>query len=231
MKVIDTIAPIKIDDLKKYFEDKETFFMIDYSGSSIKTEKLLVYISNLDVPCDIKLSGKEEIVEVMSAYLDSSFLVNIPTLEKTAMSLLFQYKGLEEVLDQDLLDQLKPQLANWTEKLDSLPLFNLYAIQDDELKNWVVNEHETDTTSDLKGINFVSLLKYEDFYYFYQKMETKPKYFSVMFNEYMFKGRNLYSFWATENNPMFLLTHSIAGGTINTEQYIKCAKKAHEEIT
>ena len=29
----------------------------------------------------------------------------------------------------------------------------------------------------------------------------------------MFKGKNLYSYWANDNNPLFLLTVSIANGT------------------
>ena len=35
----------------------------------------------------------------------------------------------------------------------------------------------------------------------------------------MFKGQNLYSYWANENNPMFLLTWGIANGIVTKEQY------------
>lgn len=226
MKVIHTTAPIKIEDLKLYFQDKELTFLIDYKGSTIKAEKLLLYISNLDIPCDIRISGREEILEIMTAYLAGSFLVNVPSLEKLAISLLLQHKGLEEVVDQPLLDTLSPYLVDWTQKLESLPLFNMYSINDDELKNWVINNHEVDDTSDLKGINFVSLLKYEDFYYFYQQISSTPKYYSALFNEYIFKGKNLYAYWANENNPMFLLTHAIASGTLDTEEYVNCAKNS-----
>jgi len=34
----------------------------------------------------------------------------------------------------------------------------------------------------------------------------------------MFKGNNLFSYWANENNPMFLLTWGIASGNIQKAQ-------------
>jgi hypothetical protein len=40
----------------------------------------------------------------------------------------------------------------------------------------------------------------------------------------MFKGSNLFSYWANLNNPMFLLTSSIAGGHIDTQEYNKCVE-------
>ena len=48
--VIKTIAPIAIEDLKKYFLDKSITYNIDYTNSKIKGTKLLTYISNLDIP-------------------------------------------------------------------------------------------------------------------------------------------------------------------------------------
>ena len=47
MNVIETTAPIKIEELKKYFADKETFYVIDYANSDLKGSKLLTYLSNL----------------------------------------------------------------------------------------------------------------------------------------------------------------------------------------
>ena len=52
--IIETKAPIAIDDLKKHFTDKDISFLIDYKKSDLKGEKLLTYLSNLDLPCDLK---------------------------------------------------------------------------------------------------------------------------------------------------------------------------------
>lgn len=230
MNIIDTKAPIRIEDLKKYFEDKSTFFVIDYTGSDIKAEKLLTYISNLDIPCDIKINTKEEMKELMHCYMKSSFLVNLPTLEKFAISLLKQNKGLEEVVDADLLEELKDYIVAWTEKLESLALYNLYTISDESVKKWVTENHKMDNTASLEGVNFLSLLKNESFYDFYSKMITEPKYYSTYFNEYMFKGQNLYAYWANENNPMFLLTYGIAAGLVKGEDYAASVKQSLAEL-
>ena len=41
MNFIKTTAPISIDNLKKYFVDKDTFFLIDYKNSALNGSKLL----------------------------------------------------------------------------------------------------------------------------------------------------------------------------------------------
>jgi hypothetical protein len=152
-------------------------------------------------------------------------LVSLPSLEALVISLLLQHKGIEEVKNQDMLTALSLQLDSWVQKLDSLPLFNMYCINDEELQEWVKSEHKENDTAELTGVNFVSLLKYEDFYQFYEKIDSTPTYYSKYFNEYMFKGSNLFSYWANENNPMFLLTSAIAEGQIDTENYIKCVEQ------
>ena len=223
MSIIKTPAPIDIADLKKYFVDKETFFEIDYAASTIKEEKLLVYISNLDLPCDI-IFGDDDALELVRCYLESNFLVNLPSLEELTISLLLQHKGIEEVQHPDMLAELKPQLDSWVQKLDSLPLFNMYCIDDLEMQEWVTSEHKQNDTTDLTGVNFVSLLKYTDFYQFDEKIDSEPTFYSAYFNEYMFKGNNLFSYWANENNPMFLLTSSIANKDIDIQTYNKCVE-------
>ena len=54
MHVIETTVPISIDKLKLFFNDKEIVFLIDYDNSEFRGEKFLNYLSNLELPCDIK---------------------------------------------------------------------------------------------------------------------------------------------------------------------------------
>ena len=105
----------------------------------------------------------------------------------------------------------------------------MYTVDEESFKKWVTDDHEEDSTSSLEGVNFISLLKNADFYNFYKNMITVPKYYSCYFNEYMFKGQNLYSFWANENNPMFLLTWGIASGEVNSKQYVNILKESIKE--
>lgn len=232
MNIIETTAPIAMDDLKQYFENKdETQYVIDYTNSTLKDEKILTYLSNLDLPADLKVSSYDEIVSLVKQYLRCNFIVNLPSLELATIDLLFQYKGLIQVQNQELLDELKEDLDVWVERLDSLSLYNVYSINSEKMREWV-ESHPVAENEETVGINFVSLLKHPVFYEYYQKVDTRNlKYYPKFFNEYVFKGNNIYSYWANENNPMFLLTYGIASGDIKPEEYIEAKKTSIQEMS
>lgn len=202
MAMIETVAPIAIEELKKYFEDKSTSFMIDYEASELKGAKLITYLGNLDIPCDVK--GYDE--DFLGEYLRSTMIVNIPSLEREVTTLIMAHKMGDEV-------PFAEEIAAWEKKIDSLSLFNMYTLNDDTVKEWVRSFPEDDT-KDLQGINFVSLLKNEETYVLFELVKQENlTFFSSYFDEYMFKGNNLFSYWAHENNPLFLLTWGITSGT------------------
>lgn len=221
MNLLKTTAPIAIEDLKKYFEDKTVVFDIVYKDSQLKGEKLLVYISNLDIPCTITFEDDDELFSLVDEYLKFNMIVNLPILENVTTELLLQLKGINPVINQKHIDDRKEQLLKWAEKLESMPLFNFYSIDLDEFKEFV-KAHPEDNTDSLEGVNFVKLFANDRFFEFYSGDPMfAPKYYSTYFNEYMFKGTNLYSYWANENNPMFLLTWGVASGNlrkVNTEE-------------
>ena len=219
--VINTIAPISIEDLKKYFLDKSITYNIDYTNSKLKGAKLLTYISNLDIPCDITFDNKNEKDELLKEYLNSSVLCNIPSLELQTIKLMLEYKeiGTEKnpILYKNFIVDNLEIIKQWESKLDSLTLYNMYIVNYPEMQEFAKGFTE-DNTDDLSGINFLSLLKHEDFFIYYSKIkESNLKFYTKYFNEYMFKGKNLYSYWATENNPLFLITFGISEGIQLTE--------------
>ena len=62
-------APLEIGDLQLYFENKDIKFLIDYEGSTLKGEELLVYLSNLELPCDLKIDDDTTMAELGKIYL------------------------------------------------------------------------------------------------------------------------------------------------------------------
>jgi hypothetical protein len=207
MNIVNTIAPISIEDLKKYFTDKTITYIIDYTNSTIKGKKLLTYLSNLDIPCDIRFTTKEEEEELLKEYLHFEMICNIPELEKCTIHLLLEQKGLVSVpIYQIFSEHNKKIIKTWTEKLDSLIVYNAYTVNNHIFKNYV-KQFPIDETDDITGINFVSLLKHEEFYDFYIETDEKNlKFYKNYFEKYMFKGKNLFSYWADPINPMFILT-------------------------
>ena len=212
MKITKCTAPINIELLKDYFTDKDQNFVIDYTNSTLKGGKLLVYLSNLDLPSDIEFGSYEEQCELLKEYLSSNSLLKIHSLEIATLVVLFQMVGFEEntELSKKFIEENKEILEVWLDRICSLTLYNMYTIEDADTKKWVESfEHcERDGT---EGINFVSLLKYEPTYSLFQiTTPQRVKFYSELFTQYMFKGKNLFHYWANENNPLFLLTQSIA---------------------
>ena len=220
--MIDTIVPIELKDLKKYFEDKTESYNIDYIDSKLKGAQFLTYISNLDIPCD--LSNYDD--ELLKEYFNSSMLVSIPLLERAAMIVLFEHKGLlKEIKNAKFISENLEIIDKWASKLESLPLYNMSIIGEAAFKDFV-DVYPKDETTDTAGINFVSLLKHKDFYFYYNKPEEKiVRNYTKYFTEYMFKGKSLFDYWGVKENPMFLLTWAVAEGKYDSKKY----KEAREE--
>ena len=94
----DTVAPIPIEELKEYFNDDSIIFNIDYAKSSLKNDKLLTYISNLDVP--VRLSGFDELQyeekeEFILSYLNSKLIVNLEDIEELVLYILLVALGFQ----------------------------------------------------------------------------------------------------------------------------------------
>lgn len=231
--VVKTIAPIALDDLKIYFRDKSTSYLIDYKNSKLQEQKLLTYLGNLDLNCDLDIEDftEPQNTKLLQTYFVSNTLVNIPALEKAAICVLFEYKGLVQPgYFADFITENIELIKPWVQKLDSLVLFNTYTVNDESAKQEVGNFPE-DSTDSIEGINWVSLLKNEEFFYYYQQLDTTNlRFYSRYFTENMFKGRNLFSFWATKNNPMFLITWGILEEKINSKEWNELLTQATQEL-
>lgn len=227
MNFVETALPIPIEDLKKFFEDKNTYFVVDMKDNTLSNDKVLTYLSNLNVPCDIINPD----LELLKEYLNSKSLVNIPTLERLAIDVLFTYKKLQSVEKYNqFIDENIDILKKWEGILDSLVLYNVYTLNLEETTEHV-ESHPVDETDDLTGVNFLSLLKNEDFYYYYNAANPDNlKFYKKYFNDYMFKGSNLFEYWANENNPMFMLTQGIASGDADPVKYKQAKQKDIEEL-
>jgi hypothetical protein len=230
MNIIKTTAPIAIDKLKEFFVNKEnTSFLIDYENSQLQGSKLLIYLSNLDVPCDIDIDiFGDEYLNLLAEYMKSPFIVNIDTLEKGAIDVMQVANGTKtDTTSYDkFITENKEVVDYWLDVLNSLPAYNLYCVDVDEFKEFAKSRPVKEIDAS-KGINFVSLLKHEEFFNFYQNWnDQKSFYIDEYFNDYIFKGKNLYSFWANENNPMFLLTWGVSSGYM--ENYINTVEEYEE---
>jgi len=219
MNTIETTVPISIENLKIYFADKDTKFLIDYDNSSLKGEKFLIYLSNLDLPCDVKFNYENtEHLELLKLYIKSKHLVNLPSLENEFLCLISEFKKLGEHGYKEFIKENEKELSEISSLIDSLTLYNFYCLNSDKFKDSVKNYGKKEC--DNLGINFVNLLKYPEFYSLYENIDGDSlSYYEDFFNEYIFKGKNLYHYWSNENNPIFLMTWGLSNPSINLDKY------------
>jgi hypothetical protein len=230
---ITTTAPISLENLKKYYADKSTSYLIDYKNSTLKGQKLLVYLSNLDLDCDILIEEmNEEFFSLLKDYFNSTSLVKVRFLELCAIDVLKENKGLikDDSRYKQFITDNKYIIDEWSKKLDSLIVFNTYVIKD-ELAQTEALSFPLDENDSIEGINWVSLVKNVEFYDFYAKVDTANlTFYKNYFNNYMFKGKNLFAFWANENNPLYLLAWGMMTGEVTPENFKEVIESSHQEL-
>lgn len=215
-KVIETTAPISIDLLKEYFTDNSISFLVDYDNSTIKGEQLLTFISNIDIPIDLKFSD-DSVFDIVEEYLKFTSIVSVPSLERLVLQILMHMKGIENNDKlQVFADRYSELLNHWLDRIESMAVYNIYTIQ--QLRTDITEQFEEDDTADLTGINFIKMLNYVDWYLLTNDVRHQPKIYTKYFNDYMFKGDNLFKYWATENNMLYVATMAILDNESPLEQ-------------
>jgi len=220
MKYIDTIAPIPIDSIKEYFKDKSVMFLIDYENSKLENKVFLTYLSNLDIPCDLKLDSlsSEKKLALLEAYLDIKNITNVPALNimmaqvilhmiGTNPSTLFKTLSLTTEECNAFIEKNRLAIEKWLVFLDSTMVFLIYSYKD---LNDKIKVHESFPIIDdenFVGLNVINLLKIPAFLelYFAAEKPVALYYFKQHFETYMFKGKSFFEYYNNESNAFIPL--------------------------
>lgn len=230
--VRETVVPIPTDLIREYFTNKGLYYLIDYRESKLKGGAFLTYLTNLNVPADIRFSAPleyEEYAELMKAYMDQRSVIGCPLLHVMAAELLLFAKGLvyerspymTPVPDTSFLIRFigenMEQIGKWLHFIDSTHVFALSAIK-------VLNGHykpkeffENIDDKEYVGSNIAQLYRIPEFiaYYFaIEGAEYKLSYFTQQYEEYMFKNERLAKYFRSPHNFSALMFEHIAQGTI-----------------
>jgi len=232
--IIDTIAPIPFEELKKYFQNDNIKYIVDIEKSELEGQKLLTYLGNLDIPIDLSCSetkeGYDKLFKLASDYLHFDQLVNIQVLEDIALAALYMLKGLHDNGMSEFIEDNFDILKKWERRIDQLLVYNLHTCNNPQYKEWL-NDLPVDEDDSRSGINFVSCMKHESLYHLLgEALDEHTMFNPTFFNEPIFKGNNLFYYWAHENNPVFLFQNAISTGQISGAEYARIVAETEDSF-
>lgn len=224
--------PLDDNQLLEFIDNQDKVYEINFSKNTLDNQTALTYLSNLEMKCNVDFSNLslEQKFDLIKTYMMFDSMVSIENLEKITLQIFNQYKGL--IIEDSILDILSKDeissfikenqdlLQKYDEVLSSIFFFNLMSFYNNEEKE-LMKKGCTKIIQNPRyiGINFVNLLKYPEFYA--QFLLDKPKYtyyFKEYFEDYMFKGYNLFKFLQTENNIILRVFSDIFNSTTVKEE-------------
>lgn len=224
--------PLDDNQLLEFIDNQDKVYVIDFSKNTLDNQTALTYLSNLEMKCNIDFSGLslEQKFDLIQTYMTFDSMVSIENLEKLVLQIFNQYKGISledcnlNILSKEeittFIDKNQELLQKYDEVFSSIFFFNLLSYYNEEERELMKKGCEKVIQNPRYiGINFVNLLKYPEFYA--QFLLDKPRYtyyFQEYFEDYMFKGYNLFKFLETENNIILRVFSDIFNSTIVKEE-------------
>lgn len=237
-KLREVTVPFPADKIREYFSDKSLFFIANYSDSKLKGAGFLTYLSNINIPSDVKFNtpiSYEEYAEIMKAYMESINIVNCAGLHVMAAEMLLVAKGLpyvcspyalpiDESIIQKFIEEHRPMVEKWLHFIDSTQVYALRSIK-------VLNEHFKPKEvfpivedRGYVGCNIAQLYRIPEFIAIYFSIENatyKLSYFQEQFESYMFKNETLSKYFNSPNNFAALYFMHYASGLFKPEDIVQ----------
>lgn len=247
-KIRHVTAPLTMEQIKEFFLDKSLQFIVDYANSALKGKVFLTYISNLDLPAEVDLSNasKEQKMELLKDYMEVRNINECKGLATLTALMLLHNRGVdvsnfkapltpEEM--KEFHDTNAEMVKRWYEFLDSMIVFSMMSVQiveKDESGNEVgipafqeafpgiFDNVATVDDALFIGSNVVNLFAVPMFLEMYFSVPTgEAKYFKQQFEEYMFKGKRLYHYYANENNTFFKFLVALVTNKVTVQDMVK----------
>ncbi len=234
-------APLEISQIKEFFENKELFFIVNYVESKIKGNMFLTYLSNLDLPYEIDLdeASTAEKLDLVKHFMTTRNLNSSTVLKKAVAQIVLQKMGTTPELilgkdyiltneECDLYIKANEELVEkWKVFLASTMLYMLTTVAAVEEDYNFKGQYQIIEDSGFIGLNVVQMFSLPHFMdvFYAQKIDVAPCYFKNQFEEYMFKGSNLFNYYFCKENTIPLLFNSTLSGGKDIKQFEELLSK------
>jgi len=203
MQVITTPAPIPVLELKRKFTE-DLHFEIQYNESKFKGLAFLTYLSNLKLEVDLLVAGEEALMELTAAYLKLPVMYRQESLVGIVVNLLLIREGMPGSVPFDpqvFFETHGAALDLWAERLDCCPLFAARCVAGDHLQLDEAAWPGVDESA--SGLNWVHCLTHPGMALYFAK-ERPLRYSKHWFEERVFAGKNLYHYFESPDNVLFI---------------------------
>ena len=214
-EIKNVTLPLNVTQLKRFVEKKDCFYVVDYKRSELRDGIFLNYISNLELPAEVIFSdcSFEEKEALFVAYLTGQNITMMDSLRLNIAQMLLQYR---EISTEGIFGNLAfgPEerdvfirknislLSRWESFIESTIVFACYCVQEFDLFSEIKDQIEQVDDAHFVGRNVVGLFSIPSFmeFFFLPGVRHRLKFFKPQFEEYMFKGKNLFEYYFCEEN-------------------------------
>lgn len=223
MRVIETVLPLGMEVVKDFYADKEnTVFVIDYQAGELKGDAFVNYCANLELKATIAFGDTpyEEKAAIVKAVMSNPVISELQDILCEIGQILLMVRGVDFDLVPKENQLFTPHerftfitknpkiVCNWMVFFTSLLAyaFTILKITDDAEDIRIDLPRIKD--ANFVGKSVVSLLQRTSFLEAFFSIQPDSQllyYLDVQFDEYCYKRKNLYHYFATPNN-MILAT-------------------------
>ncbi len=241
--------PLGVEQLKEFIENKELKYLVNYKNSELKGTVLFNYVSNLDLPVEFEFTdcSYEEKEEMILAYMGTRNIVGSKSLAINMANIILTYREVDTngMLINPLFSKVEVNrfieknievLKRWELFLESTIIYAHQCIRKKPVDSVeeCVYQHKYEVIDDIRyvGLNIVNLFAVPAFMelFFTAPFRNEPKYFQVQFNDYMYKGKNLYSYYLNEENTVFSMFIGHVNNIFTTQKIADLGERARADL-
>jgi len=238
IQVKEVTLPLGVEELKEFIENKGKFlYLCDYSKLELKGTVLYNYISNLELPVEFSFenSSFEEKQEAIKSFMETRNIIKADSLRLTVASIILYARGIkvDEVFENMIFsnDEKKEFFQNnlelcskWEQFLESTMIYaqKCVSLDGESGEEKFEFEHDFEVIDDVTyvGSNIIMMFSIPSFMelFFLTGSRTKLMYFKQQFDEYIFRGKNLYDYYFCEENEVFQMFLAQATGKVSLDE-------------
>jgi hypothetical protein len=226
-------APLSTEEMKEAFLNKGKIkYIIDYKNSSLKTDVLLMFLSNLEIDPEFDLEGvpSKEKFDFIVTYMKSKAKISSVYLALTVAGILLHSRKIdsEQIVPRTMSDAEmdefiaanKEIVDRWSVFIDSTLLLMIRAFDPQ------ISLEQYEEVQDAQvGVNIVNLLQMSAFYeaFIAAGEGQNLKWFTNQFEEHYFKGVHILNY--LQRNPVHVGIDGLANGILTPEIIADVAKE------